>query len=232
MTNETVQREEIEGFICDYLSNNPDFFLTHPDILELMTLPGKQEESAGADLDLFSDADYQNEKSETAADEADVAKTAPETACIMLKEHKKMLDFACKLVHFKDDASLPNTVLDHFKDIFETDLGTIRLWNLMPNFAFLDFGERIDPDAEASICMMPAAYYGTNEGSMVADWLRVQESQTRSVLLVPLKRPQGDVFGFICLASPDPDHFNRYSDGDVIQKTTELAQTSLSRLTH
>ncbi len=227
MTNETVKREEIERFICDYLSNNPDFFLTHPDILELMTLPQKQEESEGADLDLFSEADYQGEKTEAAAETKNEA-----TACVMLKEHKKMLDFACKLVHFKDDASLPNTVLDHFKDIFETDLGTIRLWNLMPNFAFLDFGERIDPEAEASICAMPAPYYGMNEGSMVADWLRVQESQTRSVLLVPLKRPQGDVFGFICLASPDTDHFDRYSDGDVIQKTTELAQTSLSRLTH
>ena len=107
----------------------------------------------------------------------------------------------------------------------------VRLWNVLPNFSFLDFASPVGQDIEQTISSMRGYYCGINEGDLVANWLQVPVEQTKSVLLVPLRRVQNEVFGFICLASSDIHHFDPFVKKGIVDKTALCAQATLKRLT-
>jgi uncharacterized protein YigA (DUF484 family) len=58
----------------------------------------------------------------------------------------------------------------------------------------------------------------------------VSPDQTRSVVLAPLRDANQQVFGFICLAHEDPQHFDRAAANGFVLSAAEFAQAALKRL--
>lgn len=229
MQENTKQTEfNPEAIVCDFLSQNPSFFLSHPEIFCRLEIPRQNRDRSRSIVDCQNELLRATLTTYEMHEQEITQKALTEPTYV---EFQNLFEFVLKLLEATDDATLPYIVLDQYKKIFNTHLGMIRLWNVLPNFSFLDFAGPVGQDIEQTISSMSGYYCGINEGDLVANWLQVPVDQTKSVLLVPLRRVQNEVFGFICLASSDIHHFDPFVKKGIVDKTALCAQATLKRLT-
>jgi hypothetical protein len=216
-----------EFIVRDFLLQNPNFFKQHSDIICQLNFPRQNKDGTKSVLECQIEALKEElalyESQETGRPETDSA----ELTCA---DRDSLLAFSLDLLRAGDEAKLPLIVLDHFKSMFGAEHGMIRLWDLSPNFSFLAYSESVGSDLQMAISSMPGPYCGKNEGDAVANWLRVSPDQTRSVVLAPLRDANQLVFGFICLAHGDPQHFDRAAANGFVLSAAEFAQAALKRL--
>ena len=78
---------------------------------------------------------------------------------------------------------------------------------------------------------MEGPFAGKNFGDEIAAWLKVDPSETRGVLLLPLKKQDGKAFGLICLCDPDEKKFSAAQRDPFLRGASRVCEAALAPLT-
>lgn len=221
------QNQNSADFIIDYLKSNPDFFQQHPEVFEFVNLPRQNKEGAR------SAVECQNEALRarlTAFEMKEEELKLREQALIDSADNDLFISLAIELLSCGSQVNLPDVILNFFMRSFRARHGLIRLWPVTPNFSFFAFAERLGAEVEEAIAAMGQPFAGENYGDEIAAWLKIDPVETRGVLILPLRRPNGQTFGMICLCDADETKFSRQVRPKFLETAAKLSQAALSPL--
>ena len=217
-------------FVKNYLLENPEYFRSHSDVFCKLVPPRQNRDGTRSIIECQNEVlrasltTYEIREEEIAAREK-----ALESKQKFLSN--SLLELAVALVSIAKDYEIPETLLDQFKKFFKAEHGIIRLWLYRSEFEGQTFTKRFSEEVESEISEMTNTFIGENAGSEIASWFGVPVSETRGVILIPIKATNGITFGAICLASSEVAVFKAPGVQDFLAGALPLAQAALLRLT-
>lgn len=221
------QNQNPVDFIVDYLKSNPDFFQRHADVFEHISIP-RQNKEGGRSI-----VECQNEALRarlTTFEMREEELKLREQALLESGDCDLFINFAVELLSCISQVNLPDLVLNFFMKSYRARHGLIRLWPVTPNFSFFAFAERLGAEVEEAVAAMEQPFAGENYGDEIAAWLKIDPVETRGVLILPLRRSNGQTFGMICLCDADETKFSRQVRPKFLETAANLSQAALSPL--
>lgn len=212
--------------IAQYLSEHPDFFDQHPELLSGMQLPHPHN---GQAISLV------------------------ERQSLMLRERIKVLEarmaemvrhgqendaIADKLVHWTrallfeaDPRALPATLIAELKHVFDVPYAGLRVWGVVPGVADLACALPVSRDTVSLADSMRVPFCGSNVGFEAASWLDDAGAHVQSIAMLPLRvGADPATFGLLVLGSADKDRFHATMGTAFLERIAELASAALARL--
>jgi uncharacterized protein YigA (DUF484 family) len=217
-----------EDDIANFLSNSPDFFERHAELLATVQLTSPHGNRA---------VSLQERQAELLRDKI----KGLEHRLVEMIRHgndnvalaDKLLRWARTLFLIQDAAELPDLLALEIREQFAVPQVGLKVWGVAPSFAELPFAQGVSEDARLFANSLTQPFCGTNTGFEAVSWLPEPQAVT-SLALIPL-RPglSGSVdpaFGMLVLASPDPLRFEASMATDFLERLGELASAALGRL--
>jgi hypothetical protein len=228
-TNNPAMNNPItEDDIAHYLSNTPDFFLRHAELLAAVqfTSPhsnrtvGLQERQAEMLREKIKALEHRI---------MEMIRNGSEN--VMLSD--KLLRWARSLLTATDLHALPGAIELDIQTQFSVPQVGMRLWGMAPEFAGLTVSQEVSDDAQVFASSLMEPFCGLNTGFEAVSWLPEPTTVT-SLALIPLRGGSngntGPAFGMLVLASPDAHRFHSGMGTDFLARLGELASAALSRL--
>jgi uncharacterized protein YigA (DUF484 family) len=212
--------------VAQFLSQHPDFFVRHPDVLASVAIPHPQDGHAVSLVERQSMVLRERIKS-LELRLADMLRHGEENDAIA----DRVVHWARALLMQTDAAQLPRTLLDELIRQFSVPFGALRLWDVAPEFAGHDWAQPAGDDIVRLASSMQAPFCGSNVGFEAAGWMATDPASIRSLVMMPL-RVGGEprAFGMLALGSPDPDRFQITMGTAFLSRINELASAALARL--
>ncbi len=216
----TVPTPLIATEVADYLREHPEFFATHADVFVGMQVPhphGDRAISLG-ERQVLSLRERQR---------------GLETRLTDLTEHATdnqriidgVRDWTLPLLAETDAQALPARVTDGLRDVFALDGVALRLWDCGQGSAPWQAPMALNVRDEASTQKAPTC--GTDTSHAACAWL----AQTpASAARIPVRAPDGTVFGLLVLGSADPARFASDMGTAFLEHIGAVAGAALSRL--
>jgi uncharacterized protein YigA (DUF484 family) len=130
-----------------------------------------------------------------------------------------------------DAAELPQVVTEQLMHQFMIPQAGIRLWGVAPAYAALPFAEGVSGDARSFAGSLTLPYCGMNSGFEAANWLEEPDAAA-SIAMIPLRHgATSEAFGLLVLASSDATRFSSDMGTDFLVRIGDIASAGLSRLT-
>ena len=228
-TNNPAMNNPItEDDIAHYLSNTPDFFVRHAELLAAVqfTSPhsnrtvGLQERQAEMLREKIKALEHRI---------MEMIRNGSEN--VMLSD--KLLRWARSLLTATDLHALPGAIEQDIQTQFSVPQVGMRLWGMAPEFACLTVSQEVSDDAQVFASSLMEPFCGLNTGFEAVSWLPEPATVT-SLVLIPLRGGStgsaGPAFGMLVLASPDAHRFHSGMGTDFLSRLGELASAALSRL--
>ena len=227
-SNDAMNNPITEDDIAHYLSNTPDFFLRHAELLAAVqfTSPhsnrtvGLQERQAEMLREKIKGLEHRV---------MEMIRNGSEN--VMLSD--KILRWARSLLTATDLSALPGAIELDIQTQFSVPQVGMRLWGMAPEFAGLTVSQVVSDDARVFASSLMEPFCGLNTGFEAVGWLPEPASVT-SLVLIPLRGGSngnmGPAFGMLVLASPDAHRFHSGMGTDFLARLGELASAALSRL--
>lgn len=212
--------------VAQFLSQHPDFFVRHPDVLASVAIPHPQDGHAVSLVERQSMVLRERIKS-LELRLADMLRHGEENDAIA----DRVVHWARALLMQTDAAQLPRTLLDELIRQFSVPFGALRLWDVAPEFAGQDWAQPAGDDIVRLASSMQAPFCGSNVGFEAAGWMATDPASIRSLAMMPL-RVGGEprAFGLLALGSPDPDRFQITMGTAFLSRIAVLASAALARL--
>ena len=211
--------------IADYLSNHPDFFDQHPEVLTALQLPHPQN---GQAISLIERQSLMlRERIRTLESRvAEMVRHAQENDAISAK-----LALWMRALLLQDDpARLPETIVRAMKEVFNVPHCALRLWSVKPQYAALEWAKPVTTDTVSLANSMRAPFCGSNVGFEAATWFE-DGAGIQSLAMLPLRvGADPATFGLLVLASADKDRFQITMGTTFLERIAELASATLARL--
>nr|WP_295786150.1 DUF484 family protein [Rhodoferax sp.] len=226
--NPAMNNPITEDDIAHYLSNTPDFFLRHAELLAAVqfTSPhsnrtvGLQERQAEMLREKIKALEHRI---------MEMIRHGSEN--VMLSD--KILRWARSLLTATDLHALPGAIELDIQTQFSVPQVGMRLWGMAPEFAGLTVSQEVSDDARVFASSLMEPFCGLNTGFEAVGWLPEPATVT-SLVLIPLRGGStgntGPAFGMLVLASPDAHRFHSGMGTDFLARLGELASAALSRL--
>jgi hypothetical protein len=226
--NPAMNNPITEDDIAHYLSNTPDFFLRHAELLAAVqfTSPhsnrtvGLQERQAEMLREKIKALEHRI---------MEMIRNGSEN--VMLSD--KLLRWARSLLTATDLHALPGAIELDIQTQFSVPQVGMRLWGMAPEFAGLTVSQEVSDDARVFASSLMEPFCGLNTGFEAVGWLPEPATVT-SLVLIPLRGGStgntGPAFGMLVLASPDAHRFHSGMGTDFLARLGELASAALSRL--
>lgn len=212
--------------VAQFLSQHPDFFDHHPEVLLNVAIPHPQDGHAVSLVERQSLILRERIKS-LELRLADMLRHGEENDAIA----DRIVHWARELLSQTDPAQLPRTLLDELMRQFNVPFGALRLWNVDPAYTGLDWAQPVSDDMIRLASSMQAPFCGSNVGFEVAAWMAPDPATVRSLTMMPLRvGGQPQAFGMLALGSPDLDRFQITMGTTFLARITELASAALARL--
>jgi len=217
-----------EDDIAHYLSNSPDFFERHAELLASVQLTSPHSHRT---------VSLQERQAEMLRDKI---KLLEQRLMEMIRNGNENVSLADRLLRWartlfliQDAADLPDMLALEIREQFAVPQVGIKVWGVAPGFAHLNFAQGVSEDARLFATSLTQPFCGVNSGFEAVSWLPEPQAAT-SIALIPL-RPglSGSVapaFGMLVLASPDPERFESSMATDFLERLAELAGAALGRL--
>ncbi|MBV8209639.1 MAG: DUF484 family protein [Burkholderiaceae bacterium] len=219
-----------EDDVTGYIQNNPQFFRDKPWLLASIDLPDPH------DGRVISLAERQTQilRDRVRALEANLAELAHNGRDNDALAESLTLWCAALLAE-RDEARLPQRIVDGLKDLFSVPAVALRIWEFQPRFAGLEWMAPVGADVVRFAASMQAPFCGMNADFEAAGWMRSDLDQVRSLALIPLRAeaaqaPLGPPFGLLTLGSADPHRFRGDMGTAFLGRIGRLAGAVLSRL--
>ena len=228
LINQPLNNPITEDDIADYLSNTPDFFLRHAELLAAVQFTSPHSHRAVSLQE--RQAEMLREKIKVLEQRImEMIRNGNEN--VMLSD--KILRWARSLFLATDVQQLPAAIEQEIKQQFAVPQVGIRVWGVAPEHASQPFAVGVSEDAKLFASSLMEPFCGLNTGFEAVGWLEAPFSVT-SLALIPLRvgvaGETGSAFGMLVLGSPDAHRFNSGMGTDFLARIGELASAALSRL--
>lgn len=228
LINQPLNNPITEDDIADYLSNTPDFFLRHAELLAAVQFTSPHSHRAVSLQE--RQAEMLREKIKVLEQRImEMIRNGNEN--VMLSD--KILRWARSLFLATDVQQLPAAIEQEIKQQFAVPQVGIRVWGVAPEHASQPFAMGVSEDAKLFASSLMEPFCGLNTGFEAVGWLEAPFSVT-SLALIPLRigtaGETGSAFGMLVLGSPDAHRFNSGMGTDFLARIGELASAALSRL--
>jgi len=212
--------------VAHFLTQHPDFFDHHPEVLANVAIPHPQDGQAVSLVERQS-AILRERIKALELRLADLLRHGEENDAIA----DRIVRWARMLLLEADPAALPRTMLDELMRQFAVPYGALRLWEVAPAYAGFEWAAPSGDDIVRLASSMQAPFCGANVGFEAASWMASDPATIRSLAMMPL-RIGGDTkaFGLLALGSPDPGRFQITMGTAFLARIAELASAALARL--
>ena len=219
-----------EDDIANYLSNTPDFFERHAEVLVSVQMTSPHGNRAVSLQE--RQAEMLREKIKTLEGRImDMIRHSNENAIIA----DKLQRWALGLLRTEDPGELPHRIAEDVRTQFLVPQVAIKVWGVGAQHAASGFALGVSEDARTFASSLTAPFCGANPGFEAVQWLEDPGSAT-SLALLPLRpgaiSSTAPAFGMLVLASPDPQRFHSGMGTDFLERMAELASAALTRLRH
>ena len=226
--NESPLPPITEDDIANYLSNTPDFFERHADLLASVHMVSPHSRRT---------VSLQERQAEMLRDKIrvlehhimDMVRNGNDNLALS----DKLLRWARELFQAQEPEALPARIADSIQTQFAVPQVAIRFWAVPPALADAPFAQGVSEDARRLAASLTEPFCGVNSDFDVVNWL-AQPEQVSSLALLPLRVNVAgggqEVAGLLVLASPDPQRFHSTMGTDFLTHIAELAGAALSRL--
>ncbi len=209
-----------------FLTQNPDFFDRHPEVLANVAIPHPQNGQAVSLVERQALMLRDRIKS-LEMRLADMIRHGEENDAIA----DRLVQWARALLAQTDPAQLPKTLLEQLMVEFNVPFGALRLWGVAPEYAGLDWAQPASDDIIRLASSMQAPFCGSNVGFEAAGWMATDPGAVKSLSMMPLRvGADSKAFGMLALGSPDPDRFQITMGTAFLSRIAELASAALARL--
>jgi uncharacterized protein YigA (DUF484 family) len=226
--NQSLNNPITEDDIAHYLSNTPDFFQRHAELLATVQLSSPHSHRA---------VSLQERQAEMLREKI---KLLEQRIMEMLRHGNdnvlltdKILRWASALLQGGDAVGLPQRIASEIESQFAVPQVGVRVWDVASGFAQEPFAMGVSDDAKAFASSLTEPFCGLNTGFEAVSWLE-QPATVTSIALIPLREgPTSGVtpaFGMLVLASGDAQRFNSGMGTDFLARIGELASAALARL--
>lgn len=210
--------------VAHYLTEHPDFFEQHPELLGAIHIPHPQNGQAISLIERQSMVLRERIRA-LEARAAGMIRHGEENDAIT----DRLVQWARALLLETDPARLPQVAVDQLKRLFDVPHGAVRLWRIGPQFAELACAQPVGEDVMRLAGSMAAPFCGANVGFEVAAWMAPAGIQ--SLVMLPLRvGASSDAYGMLVLGSPDKDRFQISMGTAFLTHMAELASAALARL--
>jgi len=212
--------------VAQFLSQHPDFFDQHPEVLVNVAIPHPQDGHAVSLVERQSLILRERIRS-LELRLADMLRHGEENDAIA----DRIVHWARALLSQTDPAQLPRTLLDELMRQFNVPFGALRLWGVAPDYAGHEWAQPVGDDIVRLAGSMQAPFCGSNVGFEAAAWMTPDPAGIRSLAMMPLRiGGEPKAFGLLALGSPDPDRFQITMGTAFLSRIAVLAGAALARL--
>ncbi len=217
-----------EESIASYLTQVPEFFERHAELLTSLRLPSVHGNRAVSLQE--RQAEMLREKIKGLEQRImEMVRNGSENSAITQKIHR----WNCALAAVSDARALPHAITEGLRQQFDVPQVAIRVWDVAAPFAGALYTMGVSSDTKAFASSLTVPFCGPNLGFEPAAWLaRLDEVQ--SLALLPLREgpvsAPSSAFGMLVLASPDPLRFDATMGTDFLLRIAEQASAALARL--
>jgi hypothetical protein len=225
--NQSLNNPITEDDIAHYLSNTPDFFQRHAELLAAVQLSSPHGQRA---------VSLQERQAEMLREKI---KLLEQRIMEMLRNGNdnvllsdKILRWAAALLQGGDAKVLPQQIATEIQTQFSVPQVSVRMWGVAPAFASEPFALGVSDDAKLFASSLTEPFCGLNTGFEAVGWL-AEPASAASIALIPLRSdPAGSspAFGMLVLASGDTQRFTSGMGTDFLARIGSLASAALTRL--
>ena len=217
-----------EDDIADYLSNTPDFFQRHAELLATVTFTSPHSKRTVSLQE--RQAEMLREKIKLLEGSImNMIRNGNEN--VILSD--KVFRWARTLFMTTQNAELPNQITNEIKEQFAVPQVGIRVWGVADEFAAHDFAQGVTDDAKVFASSLMEPFCGLNTGFEAVNWLD-EPATVSSLALIPLRSGMlgstVPAFGMLVLASMDSQRFHSAMGTEFLARIGELASAALARL--
>ena len=227
--NQPLSNPITEDDIAHSLSNTPDFFQRHSELLAAVQFTSPHSKRAVSLQE--RQAEMLREKIKVLEQRVmEMIRNGNEN--VMLSD--KILRWARTLFLANDLAGMPEQIVEEIRSQFSVPQVGIRVWGVATEYAHLPFASGVSEDAVVFASSLAEPFCGLNTGFEAASWLPEAHTVT-SLALIPLRSEHGGgglapAFGLLVLGSPDAHRFHSGMGTDFLSRIGDLASAALSRL--
>ncbi len=227
-TEPTLHNPITEDDIANYLSNTPDFFQRHAELLAAVQLTSPHSHRAVSLQE--RQAEMLREKIKM-LEHRIMEMIRNGTDNVLLSD--KVLRWAGALLESKETLELPQQMCTAIAQEFSVPQVALRVWDVAPAFANQPFAMGVSDDARVFASSLTEPFCGLNTGFEAVSWLGEPDAAA-SIALVPLRTGPiagaSPAFGMLVLASSDTQRFTSGMGTDFLARIGELAAAALTRL--
>jgi uncharacterized protein YigA (DUF484 family) len=226
--NQPLTNPITEDDIAHYLSNTPDFFQRHAELLAAVQFTSPHSHRAVSLQE--RQAEMLREKIKLLEQRImEMIRNGNEN--VILSD--KILRWAQALFMTTELAALPAQVVSEIQGQFAVPQVGLRLWGVAPEHAGLPCAQKVSEDAQVFASSLLEPFCGLNTGFEAVSWLPEATGVT-SLALIALRTPQAaahaPAFGLLVLASTDAQRFTSGMGTEFLARIGEIASAALSRL--
>lgn len=213
--------------VTRYLTEHPEFFDEHPDVLAALSIPHPQNGGAISLVERQS-LILRDRIRQLEVRLAELLRHGEENDVIA----DKVVRWARTLLMRADAAQLPDVAVAELKEIFAVPFCAVRVWDVAPAYAHLPCAEPVGDDVIRLANSMGAPFCGSNVGFEAAQWMSESDAALiQSLAMLPLRvGASAAAFGLLVLGSPDKDRFQITMGTAFLSRIAELASAALARL--
>jgi uncharacterized protein YigA (DUF484 family) len=223
--NQNAMNPITEDDIANYLSNTPDFFERHAQLLSHVQLTSPHGNRA---------VSLQERQAEMLREKI---KALEHRVMDMVRHGTENVVTADRLQRWtkgllitRDPRSLPVQIASQLQTLFMVPQTAIKIWDCDSAYLSEPYAQWVSDDVKALATSLTAPYCGLNAGFEAANWLAEPHAAV-SISMIPLRaEAEAPAFGMLVLASPDAQRFNAEMGTDFLERIAELASGALSRL--
>ena len=228
INNPAMNNPITEDDIAHYLSNTPDFFVRHAELLAAVQFASPHGNRAVGLQE--RQAEMLREKIK-AMEQRIMEMIRNGSENVMLSD--KLLRWARSLLMTTDLHALPSSIEQDIQNQFAVPQVGMRLWGVAPEYAGLAVAQEVSDDAKVFASSLMEPFCGLNTGFEAVSWLEAPATVT-SLALIPLRGgapgSMSPAFGMLVLASPDAHRFHSGMGTDFLARLGDLVSAALSRL--
>ncbi|QHI99732.1 DUF484 family protein [Xylophilus rhododendri] len=213
-----------EDDIAGYLVNTPEFFERHAEVLTGVQLTSPH--GARAVSLQERQAEMLREKIKGLEQRLmAMVRNSHENTAIADRLHR----WSLVLAGTADPSELPARTVEAALEQFSLPQAAVRVWEVAPGHRLASFARDPGEELRAFAASLGEPYCGPNRG-FDAVRLLDRPDEAASLALMPLRTPEGDCFGLLVLASPEPARFDAAMGTDFLQRMAAIASAALGRL--
>ncbi|MET1114466.1 MAG: DUF484 family protein [Comamonas sp.] len=217
-----------EDSIASYLTEVPEFFERHAQVLTGVRLPSIHGHRAVSLQE--RQAEMLREKIKGLEQRImEMMRNSSENATIAQKIHR----WSCDLAACVEPRELPHAITEGLRRVFDVPEAAVRVWDVAPPFAGALYTMGVSSDVKAFASSLTLPFCGPNLGFEPTNWLTNADA-VQSLALLPLRAgplaAASPAFGMLVLGSPDPLRFDATMGTEFLMRIAEQASAALARL--